>query len=167
MIQGGDPLGQGTGGPGYKFEDEFHPEAAPHARPASCRWRTPGRTPTAASSSSRWRRRPWLDNKHSVFGEVVSGHGRREEDRRARRRASRATGRSSRSRFSRSRSRGSESTETINAEIAEDAQSPRRIRRPAESLCDLCVDRHASVSSVPLWWRVRMTACFRRPSPQP
>ena len=73
MIQGGDRLGQGTGGPGYKFADEFHPVAAAHQGRHPVDGQRRSRTPTAASSSSRSGPTPHLDNRHSVFGEVVEG----------------------------------------------------------------------------------------------
>ncbi len=57
MIQGGCPMGNGMGGPGYKFADEFGPGLRHDRSRPCCRWPTPAPTPTAASSSSRWRRR--------------------------------------------------------------------------------------------------------------
>ena len=73
MIQGGDPLGTGTGGPGYKFARRVPPEAAAHASRASCRWPTPGPNTNGSQFFITLAPTPWLDNKHSVFGEVVEG----------------------------------------------------------------------------------------------
>ena len=72
MVQGGDRLGQGTGGPGFRFKDEFHAVAQAHGRRRSldgqCRpehERSQFFITLVAT--------PWLDDKHSVFGKLVKG----------------------------------------------------------------------------------------------
>lgn len=78
MVQGGCPLATGTGGPGYKFKDEFHPSLS-FDRPGLLAMANAGPGTNGSQFFITEKATPWLTNHHTIFGEVIEGFERIKE----------------------------------------------------------------------------------------
>lgn len=73
MIQGGDPLGTGTGGPGYRFEDEFN-SGRVFDKVGILAMANSGPNTNGSQFFITTAKTPWLNNRHTIFGEVIEGY---------------------------------------------------------------------------------------------
>jgi peptidyl-prolyl cis-trans isomerase A (cyclophilin A) len=74
MIQGGDPVGTGTGGPGYTFEDECPPDGPSFSKPGLLAMANAGPNTNGSQFFVTVAETPWLDGRHTIFGEVTEGY---------------------------------------------------------------------------------------------
>ncbi|MGH2679899.1 MAG: peptidylprolyl isomerase [Actinomycetota bacterium] len=74
MVQGGDPTGTGMGGPGYQFEDECPPDGPSFDRPGLLAMANAGPGTNGSQFFVTVAPAPWLDGKHTIFGEVTDGY---------------------------------------------------------------------------------------------